>query len=261
MRVRVPQARRRGSHCLARVGVDDGAGAGLRTWRAMALARSTRGRLAALGGVAVLTLLVAACGSGDDDGASASTTAEAAAPAADGEAGPSTEDPPSSTAPSTTAPDDEGRPGDPDRVPLPGFGEVAVRVRPAGGGDWLSWCLLAALDGAQRAQGLMGVTDLQGYDGMVFGYDRDVENAFWMRNTPTPLSIAWITADGDIVSTADMEPCPDTEATCPTYPPGGRYRYAIEVFQGDLPALGITEGATVEVGGECRPRHGDTGAG
>ena len=50
-----------------------------------------------------------------------------------------------------------------------------------------------------------------------------------------------------------MEPCEDREG-CPTYPSDGRYRYAIEVFQGDLPALGITEGATVTVGGRCAPR-------
>jgi len=218
-------------------------------------------RRAAAGALAVL-VLAAGCSAGDDDGAGPATTAPVAtADERDDDADATTSAAPPSPAPSTTAADPEGRPGDPDRVPLPGFGEIAVRVRPAGGGDWLAWCLLAALDGAQRAQGLMGVTDLQGYAGMLFGYDRDVDNAFWMRNTPTPLSIAWITADGEIVSTADMEPCPDTESTCPTYPPGGRYRYAIEVFQGDLPALGITEGATVEVGGECRPRTGDAAVG
>jgi uncharacterized membrane protein (UPF0127 family) len=146
------------------------------------------------------------------------------------------------------------RPGDPDRVPLAGFDEVAVRVLPADGGDWLSWCLLAARTAAQRSQGLMGVTDLQGYSGMAFVYDEDVENAFWMRNTPSPLSIAWVTAEGRVVSTADMAPC-DDRPDCPRYPPAGPYRYAIEVLQGDLPALGITGGATVEVGGECAPRR------
>ena len=144
-------------------------------------------------------------------------------------------------------------PGDPARVLLEGFDEVAIRVLPSGGGDWLSWCLLAARTAAQRSRGLMTVTDLQGYSGMAFVYDEDVENAFYMRNTPTPLSIAWVAADGRLVSTADMAPCEDRDG-CPTYPPAGPYRFAIEVFQGDLPALGITEGATVEVGGECAPR-------
>jgi len=145
-------------------------------------------------------------------------------------------------------------PGDPDRVPLDGFGEVAVRVQPAGAGKVLAWCLLAALTPAARGQGLMEVTDLQGYSGMAFVHDQDVENAFHMLNTPTPLSVAWIAGDGAVVDTADMAPCMDLDV-CPSYAPDGPYRTAIEVLQGDLPELGITEGASVAVGGECAPRQ------
>lgn len=144
-------------------------------------------------------------------------------------------------------------PGDPARVPLDGFDEVALTVAPADGGSLLSWCLLAALRAEQRARGLMQVTDLQGYSGMAFIYDTDVTNGFYMRNTPTPLSIAWIDNAGGVVSTADMAPCEDREG-CPTYQPTGPYRTAIEVFQGGLAGLGITEGATVSVGGACAPR-------
>src|SRR5687768_5349965 len=74
-------------------------------------------------------------------------------------------------------------PGDPSRVPLDGFDEVAVFVQPAGGGDLLSWCLLAARSADQRSRGLMEVTDLQRYSGMAFLYERDVSNGFYMRNT------------------------------------------------------------------------------
>jgi len=151
-------------------------------------------------------------------------------------------------------------PGDPDRVPLDGFDEVAVRVRTAGAQELLAWCLLAAITPTARGQGLMGVTDLQGYSGMAFVYDQDVENAFHMLNTPTPLSIAWIAEDGAVVDTADMAPCLDRDV-CPSYAPDGPYRTAIEVFEGDLPDLGIIEGATVTVGGECAPRRGAEGDG
>ena len=157
-------------------------------------------------------------------------------------------------APRTTFTSPSGPPGDPARVPLEGFDEIAVTVAPAGGGDLLSWCLLAALRAEQRARGLMGVTDLQGYSGMAFVYDTDVTNEFYMRNTPTPLSIAWIDNAGGVVSTADMAPCEDREG-CPLYPPAGPYRTAIEVFQGGLDELGITEGATVSIGGACAPRQ------
>ena len=111
-------------------------------------------------------------------------------------------------------------PGEPDRVLLDGFGEVAITVDPGDGTDLLAWCLLAALDAQQRGRGLMEVTDLQGYSGMVFVYEEDVANGFYMRNTPTPLSIAWVAADGQVVTITDMEPCEDRDG-CPTYSPDG----------------------------------------
>jgi uncharacterized membrane protein (UPF0127 family) len=83
-------------------------------------------------------------------------------------------------------------------------------------------------------------------------YEEPVQNGFYMRNTPTPLSIAWIADDGSVVSTADMEPCEDRDG-CPTYQAAGPYRYAIEVFQGRLADLGITETSRVTVGGSCAP--------
>jgi uncharacterized membrane protein (UPF0127 family) len=143
-------------------------------------------------------------------------------------------------------------PGDPERVPLEGFDELAIAVDP-GDGSLLVWCLLAALTQPQRARGLMEVTDLQGYSGMAFVYEEDVQNPFHMRDTPMPLSIAWIAADGSVVTIADMQPCDDVDG-CPTYAPSGPYRFAIEVPQGELATLGITETATVQVGGSCTPR-------
>lgn len=153
----------------------------------------------------------------------------------------------------TTSLPDVAPPGDPARVPLEGFDEVAVVVDPVDGGDLLAWCLLLAQEAEQRQRGLMEVTDLQGYDGMAFRYDTDVTNGFYMRNTPSPLSIAWIDAAGGVVSTADMAPCEDRDG-CPSYLAAGPYRTAIEVFQGRLDDLGIAPGATVLVGGSCAPR-------
>jgi uncharacterized membrane protein (UPF0127 family) len=159
---------------------------------------------------------------------------------------------PERAGPMGTVSPSEPAPGDPDRVRLEGFDEVAITVEPEDGSDLLTWCVLAALEAQQRARGLMEVTDLQGYSGMVFVYEDDVSNGFYMRNTPTPLSIAWVAADGEVVTIKDMEPCEDRD-DCPTYSPDGDYRYAIETFQGDLDDLGITEDARVAVGGSCAP--------
>lgn len=104
-------------------------------------------------------------------------------------------------------------------------------------------CYLVAETPAQRSQGLMGVTDLGDTAGMVFVFDQDVQHSFTMRDTPMPLSIAWFDAAGELVSTHDMEPCIGQD-DCPSYSATGPYRFAVEVPQGQLEALGIVGGAS-----------------
>lgn len=133
-----------------------------------------------------------------------------------------------------------------DLEPIGEFGEVLVTV----GGE--QRCLLLAQTPEQRARGLMEVTDLGGYPGMAFAFPADTDVGFWMRNTPTPLSIAYLDASGAIVSTADMAPCDDVP-TCPTYPAAGPYRWAVEVPQGNLDDLGLTGDARLTIESEVHP--------
>jgi uncharacterized protein len=88
---------------------------------------------------------------------------------------------------------------------------------------------------------------------MLFVWDADSSSGFYMRNTPTPLSIGWFDADGALVSTAAMDPCADVEG-CPTYPSGGTYRFALEVPQGSLGDVGVASGSSLAVGGPCAER-------
>jgi uncharacterized membrane protein (UPF0127 family) len=142
-------------------------------------------------------------------------------------------------------------PGDPARTPLAGFDEVALGItRPDGTQN--GFCVLAALVALQRQRGLMHVEDLQGYSGMIFTYAEDTDTGFYMLNTPMPLSIAWFDAEGELVDTADMEPCLEEPAGgCPTYHPSGSYRFAVEVPQGGLDELGIEPGSRLTTGGAC----------
>lgn len=133
------------------------------------------------------------------------------------------------------------------RQPLSGFGEIAYRVStlPAA-----TRCALLAQTAEQQGKGLMHVTDLGGYDGMLFAFSADTTSSFYMKDTPMPLSIAWFDSGGRFVSATDMEPCLD-KPQCPVYNATGTYRYALEVPRGGLPPLGIGAGAVLSVGGPC----------
>lgn len=183
-----------------------------------------------LAGVAAVVVL-GACGDDDD-------AAEPTVPAATS----------SSTAPAVTTP--------PTSTPATGvapvgFERVAARVI-APDGETCDVCLWLADTGERRAQGLMGVTDLSGADGMVFRWSEPTTGSFWMRDTPLPLSIAFFAADGSFVSAADMEPCldPVPDAECPRYAAAGPYTDAIEVAAGGLPGLLIGPGSRLEVSSE-----------
>lgn len=151
----------------------------------------------------------------------------------------------------------DGRPvwtgGSADRCPLsplPGFAKASLTVTLPGGGTTARCVHLA--DTQQRVRrGLMEVTDLGGFDGMLFAFPGDTTTAFWMRNTPMPLSIAYVDALGRVVSTADMQPCGD-RADCPGYPPLRSYRYAVEVPKGRLADFGLVVGATLHIDGVAR---------
>jgi len=93
---------------------------------------------------------------------------------------------------------------------------------------------------AQRERGLMERKDLGPRDGMIFVFDRDDHLAFWMKDTPTPLSIAFISAEGKILEIEDMQPF--SEAVIRSRISA---RYALEMKQGAFAALGIREGDTI----------------
>jgi uncharacterized membrane protein (UPF0127 family) len=134
---------------------------------------------------------------------------------------------------------------------ISGFGEVGIRVQVAGGSlTPAARCALHPATEKQRQQGLMNVTDFKGYVGMVFRFPAGSQSGFFMKNTPTPLSIAWFGDDGHFVSAADMAPCGDSD-TCPVYSAKGPYRYALEVPQGQLASLGIGPGSVLTLNSQC----------
>jgi uncharacterized protein len=119
---------------------------------------------------------------------------------------------------------------------------VAYRLEPAAGAP-VTVRLEVAANPAARARGLMGRRQVPEGTGMVFLYPADVSESYWMKNTLVPLSIAFVAADGRVVSVAEMTPC---EADpCPSYAPAGPYRYAVELAAGSFGAAGVGPGAKV----------------
>lgn len=88
-----------------------------------------------------------------------------------------------------------------------------------------------------RSQGLMQRTQLCRDCGMLFIFPKAGRHTFWMKNTPLPLSIAFITADGTILNIAEMQP-----NTTDTYIAQGDALYALEMNSGWFARSGVESG-------------------
>ena len=133
------------------------------------------------------------------------------------------------------------------RVPIPGFGEISYRISATPQG---TRCAILAQNAQQQGQGLMGRSDLAGYDGMLFVFPTDTTVRFFMKDVSLPLTIAWFDNGGRFLSSADMEPCLD-KPECPSYGAPSAFRYALEVPRGGLGSLGVGTGTVISVGGPC----------
>lgn len=88
----------------------------------------------------------------------------------------------------------------------------------------------------QMAQGLMFRGDVG--PGMLFPWSSAEQRVFWMHNTPTPLSVGFISADGTLFSIEDMAPKTDD------------YHYssapasdALELARGEFAQIGLMPGS------------------
>ena len=98
---------------------------------------------------------------------------------------------------------------------------------------------IAATD-ATRTTGLMNRFSLQPDHGMLFVFRQPRPQAFWMKNTYVPLSIAFIGADGRILNIEDMAPLTES-----THPSRGPALYALEMKKGWFAQHGIEAGEPV----------------
>ncbi len=89
-------------------------------------------------------------------------------------------------------------------------------------------------------RGLMFRQSLPADHGMLFVFDRESVQQFWMRNTTIPLSIAYADAHGRIVRIADLVPLDERPVTSL-----GPARYALEMNRGWFAAHDVVAGDAI----------------
>ena len=100
----------------------------------------------------------------------------------------------------------------------------------------------AACTPQRREMGMMYRQTLKPDEGMLFVFPHDEELAFYMKNTPVPLSIAFIKADGVIANIAHMEPY-----SLETHHSRTECRFALEMPFGWFARNGVAEDSKVTI--------------
>lgn len=91
-----------------------------------------------------------------------------------------------------------------------------------------------------RQQGLMGREHLDENHGMLFIFPDELPRSFWMKNTPLPLSIAYIDSRGIIRTIKTMKPY-SLDSVESEY----SVKYALEMNQGFFKRNGIKPGEQI----------------
>ncbi len=97
-----------------------------------------------------------------------------------------------------------------------------------------------AANEAERQQGLMFREKMAANEGMVFIFDAPAAVCMWMKNTPLPLSVAFLDDAGKIINIEDMKP-QSTDTHCAKK----QARYALEMNLGWFKQKNIKPGTVI----------------
>lgn len=97
---------------------------------------------------------------------------------------------------------------------------------------------------SKRQEGMMFLRpgEVKPNEGMIFVFPQEEPRSFWMRNTYLPLDLAYIAANGTIVSIKKMKPLDDSSV-----PSGGPAKYVLEMVSGSFGRLGIKQGMKLQL--------------
>jgi len=92
-----------------------------------------------------------------------------------------------------------------------------------------------AVTDAERQKGLMFREEILPDQGMLFVFEEEGIQSFWMKNTLIPLDLLWLDSGKRIIHIErDVPPC--KQDPCPTYGPDGPARYVLELKAGEAAA-------------------------
>ena len=94
----------------------------------------------------------------------------------------------------------------------------------------------------EQSKGYMGRENIPEGTGMLFIFKRDEKLSFWMKDTPAPLSIAFINSNGEIREIRNMTPLSRQSVDS-----SEAVRYALEVPQGWFEKNNIGKGCIIKL--------------
>jgi len=125
-----------------------------------------------------------------------------------------------------------------EQTPSAGSSAEGVFIKVAGNPVWVR----VSETPRERERGLMFTDSLPPDEGMLFVFEREQILSFWMKNTPLPLSVAFIDREGRILEITHMQPL-DEESTHTSRQPA---LYALEMNAGWFEKHGVRVGDRVE---------------
>lgn len=100
----------------------------------------------------------------------------------------------------------------------------------------------------ERARGLMFRDRLAPGTGMLFLFDSQQPQAFWMKNTRIPLDILYFDRDKRLVSARRGTPPCSMGDRCPPYPSSAPAQYVLELNAGEADQFGLASGDQLSFG-------------
>ncbi|HET6602808.1 MAG TPA: DUF192 domain-containing protein [Xanthomonadaceae bacterium] len=114
------------------------------------------------------------------------------------------------------------------------------------------FCVEIADDDAERTRGLMFRDRLPASHGMLFVFEHEAPQSFWMMNTRIPLDILYFDAGQRLVSGSLRTPPCASGVRCPGYPSTGPAKYVLELNAGTAERLGVVPGDELTFGPDIR---------